>query len=280
MIKGRGKERRIMDIRIVDTTLRDGEQKAGIALGINDKVQIAKILDSMGIYQIEAGIPAMGKEEKQSIRKIAELGLKCRISTWNRLNIDDIKQSLDCGSDIVHISVPSSDIQIKAKLRRDREWVLDSIKRCLDYARSKNHQITIGLEDASRAEFKFLLQIIAAVSELGVSRVRYADTVGILSRKRIYEEIKIIRNETKTDIEIHTHNDMGMAVANALSAVKGGAEFVDCTVGGIGERAGNCDLLQFIKAAKACLGLSREVDELKLLEAQKDIMKIINRGQA
>ncbi len=264
-----------MNIHIVDTTLRDGEQKAGIALGINEKVQIAKILDSMGIYQIEAGIPAMGKEEKQSIRKIAGLGLKSRISTWNRLNIDDIKQSLDCGADIIHISVPSSDIQINQKLKKDRDWVLYNIKKCLGYVRNKNHQITIGLEDASRADIKFLLQIIAAVSEAGVNRVRYADTVGILSRKRIYEEIRNIRNEIRMDIEIHTHNDMGMAVANSLSAAKGGAEFVDCTIGGIGERAGNCDFLQFIKAAKACLGVFHEVDEVKLLEAQKDILKII-----
>lgn len=264
-----------MDIHIVDTTLRDGEQKAGIALGINDKVQIAKILDSVGIYQIEAGIPAMGREEKQSIRKIAELGLKSRISAWNRLNIDDIKQSLDCGADIIHISVPSSDIQIKAKLKKDRAWVLDNVRRCLDYARSKNHQITVGLEDASRADISFLLQIISAVSEAGVNRVRYADTVGILSRKLIYEEVRTIRDAIKIDIEIHTHNDMGMAVANSLSAARGGARFVDCTIGGIGERAGNCDLLQFIKAAKACLGAFQEIDEAKLLEAQKVILKIM-----
>jgi homocitrate synthase NifV len=264
-----------MNIHIVDTTLRDGEQKAGIALGINEKVKIAKILDSMGIYQIEAGIPAMGREEKQSIRKIAELGLRSRISTWNRLNIDDIKKSFDCGADIIHISVPSSDIQIKAKLKKDRDWVLDNVKRCISHARNKNQQITIGLEDASRAEIKFLLRIIAAASEEGADRVRYADTVGILTRKRIYEEIGVIRNEIKIDIEIHTHNDMGMAVANSLSAVRGGAEFVDCTIGGIGERAGNCDCLQFVKAAKACLGVSCEIDEVKLLEAQKDILKII-----
>jgi homocitrate synthase NifV len=275
MTEGRSKGRDIMDIRIVDTTLRDGEQKAGIALGINDKVQIAKILDSMGIYQIEAGIPAMGKEERQSIRKIAELGLRSRISTWNRLNIDDIKQSLDCGADMIHISVPSSDIQINTKLKKDRGWVLDNIKRCIDYTRGKGHQVTIGLEDASRADIRFLLQIISVVSEEGVKRVRYADTVGILSRKRIYEEVRTIRDAIKIDIEIHTHNDMGMAVTNSLSAVRGGAEYVDCTIGGIGERAGNCDCLQFIKAAKACLGAFRDADEAKLLEAQKDILKII-----
>ncbi|MCX8131547.1 MAG: homocitrate synthase [Clostridia bacterium] len=264
-----------MDVHIVDTTLRDGEQKAGIALGVNQKVHIARILDSIGIYQIEAGIPAMGEEEKQSIKRMSALSLKSRISTWNRLNIEDIKQSVGCGADIIHISVPSSDIQIRAKLGKDREWILENLKRCIAYAQKKSHEVTIGLEDASRADMEFLLQIMTAVLREGVNRVRYADTVGILYRKRIYDDIKIIKKKMKIDIEIHTHNDMGMAVSNSLSAVKGGASFVDCTIGGIGERAGNCDYLQFVKAAKACLRIFQEIDELRLYEVQEEILGIM-----
>lgn len=267
-----------MNVYVVDTTLRDGEQKAGIALGINEKVQIAKLLDAVGVYQIEAGIPAMGEEEKQSIKKMIALGLKCKISTWNRLNLEDIKQSLDCGADILHISIPSSDLQIQTKLKKDRSWIVEQLKRCIAYLQNKDCEITIGLEDASRADLNFLLQILSLAYAEGITRARYADTVGILDRGRIYDEIKAIRNHINMDIEIHTHNDMGMAVSNALAAVKGGALFVDCTVGGIGERAGNCNYLQFIKAAKTCLGAFPALDESKLLETQEKIYRIIRHA--
>jgi homocitrate synthase NifV len=269
-----------MNLFIVDTTLRDGEQKAGLAFGMAEKVRIAKILDYAGVYQIEAGIPAMGDEEKQSIQKIAELGLGSRISAWNRLNPEDIRQSMDCGADILHISVPSSDIQIQSKLRKDRKWILEQVRRCVCLARSGSREVTIGLEDASRADFGFLLQVISTACKEGVKRIRYADTVGILYKKRIFEEIREIRNELKVEIEIHTHNDMGMAVSNSLAAAEGGAAFVDCTAGGIGERAGNCNYLKFVKAARACLGVFCEVDELRAYEAQKNILDIINRKKA
>ena len=146
-----------MDVKIVDTTLRDGEQRAGVALGIEDKVNIAKLLDKMGIYQIEAGIPAMGGSEKVSIKKIVELNLKCKIATWNRITIEDIKNSLDCGAQIIHISAPVSDIQIKTKLNKDRNWVMDNLMRCINFAKENNAYVSVGLEDASRANFTFLL---------------------------------------------------------------------------------------------------------------------------
>ncbi len=264
-----------MDICVVDTTLRDGEQKAGIALKTGDKVQIAGILDHLGIFQIEAGTPAMGGEEKRSVSRIAGLGLKCKVSAWNRLNLSDILHSMECEVDIVHISVPVSDIQIETKLGKSREWVMNSLRKCVSFCMEKNFAVTIGLEDASRADSAFMLQIIASALMEGAQRVRYADTVGISTRNRIFEEIRSIRAAVDMDIEMHAHNDLGMAVANTLSAVKAGAAFVDCTIGGIGERAGNCDMLKFIQAAKACLGICNHYDMKKVKDAQKEIMGII-----
>jgi len=270
-----------MEINIVDTTLRDGEQSAGIALGLEEKLRIAKLLDKMGVYQIEAGIAAMGGEEKQSIKKIAKLGLRSKISSWNRLSINDINHSLDCGVDLIHISVPSSDIQIKHKLGKDRDWILEYLKKCVIFAKNKGAVVTIGLEDASRADSKFLMKLVANAFLEGVDRIRYADTVGVLFRQKIYNEIVKIRAELNIGLEIHAHNDLGMAVANSISAVMAGAEFVDCTIGGIGERAGNCDLLQFMRAAKAYLGMYEDTKMDELIEIQKDILKIINhRGKA
>ncbi len=262
-------------IRIVDTTLRDGEQKAGVALSIDEKVQIAKLLDKAGIYQIEAGVPAMGGDEKKSVEVIAGLGFKSRISTWNRINIDDIKHSVECEPDIIHISVPTSDIQIKSKLRKERSWVIDTLKRCLCVALESGCEVTVGLEDASRADFSFLLDVIAEVSMEGVKRVRYADTVGICHRQKVYEEISAIRTKIGVDVEFHGHNDLGMAVANSMAAYMAGADFIDCTIGGIGERAGNCNYAEFVAAVKGCLDEWNDVNIRDVMEMQSSVMSII-----
>ncbi|MDQ2087099.1 homocitrate synthase [Herbivorax sp. ANBcel31] len=267
-----------MLIKIVDTTLRDGEQRAGVVLRKNDKIQIAKMLDYMGVYQIEAGIPAMGGEEKNSIYEIMGLGLKSRISAWNRMNINDIKESIDINPHIMHISVPSSDIQIQHKFGKDREWVLENMMTCVNYAREKGFEVTLGLEDASRADFNFILSIITYAYKLGVERVRYADTVGILYRNKIYQDIQIIKKHFRNiKLEIHTHNDLGMAVSNSIGAVRGGVEFVDCTIGGIGERAGNCDFLKFVISAKGLLGSCKKYNVKEINRIQKSILKIIDR---
>jgi len=234
--------------KIVDTTLRDGEQMAGVELGFNDKIEFAKIIDSKDVYQIEAGTPAMGGDEKKSIEKLMELGLSSKISAWNRMNINDINHSIDCRVDIVHISVPVSDIQIKWKLGKDRIWVVNEMKKSVYYAKEKGLQVVVGLEDASRTSTDFLLHVIKEAKKLGVQRVRYADTVGILYPQKTFKLICEIRRNIDISIEFHAHNDFGMAVANSVSAVMAGAEFVDSTFGGIGERAGNCDYVKLINA--------------------------------
>jgi len=266
-----------MSVHIVDTTLRDGEQKAGVALRVSEKIHIAKVLDSMGIYQIEAGTPAMGGDEKKSIKKIVDLNLKSKISAWNRMNINDVRHSMDCGVEIIHISVPSSDIQILKKLNKDRSWVIDNLKKCINFCIEKDFKVTVGLEDASRADFEFLLQVMHVSLMEGACRIRYADTVGILYRQRIFNEITEIKKKLKAELEIHAHNDMGMAVANSVSAIMAGAEFVDCTIQGIGERAGNCDYMQFVTASRACLGLFRDVDMEMIEEGQEKIVSIISQ---
>ncbi len=236
-----------MECKIVDTTLRDGEQKPGVVFGIKEKLQISKHLDELGIYQIEAGVPAMGGEEKESIFRIKELGLKSRISSWNRLNIKDIQHSIDCGVEIIHMSAPVSKIQMKEKLKKDEDWIELQLRSCINYARKSSAEITVGFEDASRADFNFLLRLCRVCLEEGVKRVRYADTVGILTPGKTYDVIKTLKCFVPVEIEMHAHNDFGMAVPNSIAALKAGAEFIDCTLKGIGERAGNCDYDKFMK---------------------------------
>jgi len=236
--------------KIVDTTLRDGEQMAGVELSLNDKIEFAKIIDFAGVYMIEAGTPAMGGEEKNSICKLMELGLKSKISAWNRMNEKDIQHSIDCCVDVIHISVPVSDLQIKWKLGKNKLWVKEQMQRCIHFAKQKDFEVVVGFEDASRASMEYLLELCEEARELGVKQIRYADTVGILYPERTLKEISKIKENVDIEVEFHGHNDFGMAVANSVAAVIGGASFVDSTFGGIGERAGNCNYVELTNALK------------------------------
>lgn len=265
------------DLIIVDTTLRDGEQAAGIAFTAAEKITIAKMLDQAGVPQIEAGIPAMGREEQKTIRAIVNLGLKSRLLTWNRLNLADLKASIDCGVKFVHISAPVSDIHIQYKLRKNRAWVLDNIKTAIRYAREAGCQVSVGAEDASRADFDFLVKFAGIVRQEGAERLRYADTLGILDPFTACERIKRLVAATGLDIEIHAHNDFGMATANNLAAVKGGARFISTTVNGIGERAGNAPMEEVVMAMQKLYNRDMGISAGVFPALSKFVAKAANR---
>ena len=253
------------DIYIVDTTLRDGEQCAGKAFSIDEKVEIAKYMDENNVYQIEAGIPIMGDLEKECIKRILAIRKKSLISTWNRMNKKDIQHSFDCKPDIIHISVPTSDIQIYSNLGKDKLWIEKNLRECVYFAKDKGYEVTIGFEDASRAEINYIIDLCKIVKSMDVKRVRYADTVGILMPSLVREAVKTIIENTGVEVEIHAHNDFGMAIPISLEAVKSGAKYVDCTLDGIGERAGNCNLQEFIRISNVFLERNKE---LKRAEAK------------
>ncbi|KAB2952723.1 homocitrate synthase [Heliorestis acidaminivorans] len=238
------------DIIIVDTTLRDGEQTAGVVFANKEKLRIARMLDDLGVHQIEAGIPVMGGDEKQAIKDICKLGLKASIMGWNRAVISDIQHSVDCGVDAVAISISTSDIHIQYKLQTSREWVLESMIKATEFAKSQGMYISVNAEDASRSDLEFLIQFATEAKKAGADRIRYCDTVGILEPFVIYERIKKLREAVDIDIEMHTHDDFGLATANALAGVKAGANHVGVTINGLGERAGNAALEEVVMALK------------------------------
>ncbi|MNI45329.1 MULTISPECIES: homocitrate synthase [Clostridium] len=244
------------NIFIVDTTLRDGEQSPDIAFSLKKKIAIAKIMDNNKIYQIEAGIPAMGEIEKRCIYKIMEQKKNSLISVWNRLNKQDLIDSIDCNPDIIHISIPVSDIQIYSKLKKDRKWVVNKMRECVNFVKDKDYEVTVGFEDASRADINFIIHMAKILKDLGVNRIRYADTVGILIPSTTRTAITNILENVPIDIEMHAHNDFGMALANSIEAAKSGARFVDCTMNGIGERAGNCNLQEFIRVSSRLFNIN------------------------
>jgi homocitrate synthase NifV len=248
------------NIKIDDTTLRDGEQTAGVVFANEEKVHIAKMLDKVGVHQIEAGIPTMGGDEKEAIKSIVSLNLNCSILGWNRAVKSDIDDSLDCGVDAVAISISSSDIHIEHKLRKSREWVLESVKTAVDYAKGFNLYVSVNAEDASRSDMEFLLQFARTAKEVGADRLRYCDTLGILDPFETFMKVKTIIDIIGIDIEMHTHNDFGMAIANAIAGIKAGATYVNTTINGLGERAGNAAFEEFVMALKYLEGVDLGID--------------------
>lgn len=253
-----------MAFKLVDTTLRDGEQTAGVVFANQEKLNIARMLDEVGVEQIEAGIPIMGGDEKDIIKKMVKSNLRASIMGWNRAVIKDIQASVDCGVDAVAISISTSDIHIKDKLKSTREQVLNQMVTAVEYAKKEGMYISVNAEDASRTEDDFLFTFIKEAMSAGADRIRYCDTIGILNPMRTYNTIKSIRDTFGIDVEMHTHNDLGMATANAIAGVMAGATHVGVTVNGLGERAGNASLEEIIMAAKCSLDYANEYNLLSL----------------
>ncbi|HHY41159.1 MAG TPA: homocitrate synthase [Syntrophaceticus sp.] len=266
-------------IKIVDTTLRDGEQTAGVVFANKEKLRIAKMLDAIGVDQIEAGIPVMGGHEKETIKAICKLGLKASIMGWNRAVIKDIEHSLECGVDAVAISISTSDIHIEHKLRSTRQKVLESMVKATEFAKKHGVYISVNAEDASRSDPEFLYEFAQAAKEAGADRLRYCDTVGILDPFTTYERIGELISRVGIDVEMHTHNDFGMATANALAGVHAGAKWVGVTVIGLGERAGNAALEEVVMALKHLKGIDlnfktemfRELAEYVSLASKREL---------
>lgn len=262
------------NIIIDDTTLRDGEQTAGVVFTRREKLAIARLLDAIGVQEIECGIPAMGEDERDSIRALVGLGLSARLITWNRALIPEIQASIDCGINAVDISLSVSDQMIARKLKKDRTAVKEQLRTALGFAKQQGLYVSVGGEDASRADMGFLVELLQITRELGGDRFRFCDTLGILDPFTMYDKVAWLRAAVpEVEIEVHTHNDLGMATANAIAGVRAGARFVNTTVNGLGERAGNAALEEVVMGLKHACSLDTGIDthrfrELSLMVAR------------
>lgn len=227
---------------LIDTTLRDGEQAPGVAFSIDEKLSIAAMLDEIGVDEVEAGTPAISINEREAIRLITNAGFAFKTSSWCRATLSDLKLASEVNTQSVNISLPVSDVQIDA-LEKSRTWVIEELKQVLAFARQNFAHITMGAQDASRADRTFLKEFIFYALDSGAKRIRINDTVGVLSPMVTKELISdLCWNFPEVEFEFHGHNDFGMATSNAITALQSGARCVSATVNGLGERAGNAVL--------------------------------------
>lgn len=265
-------------IIIDDTTLRDGEQTAGVVFSLREKLAIARMLDAIGVGEIECGIPAMGEEERTGIRRLVELGLSARLMTWNRALLPDIEASISCGVPAVDISLSVSDQMISHKLRKDRVAVKEQLKVALGFAKEHNLYVSVGGEDASRADLHFLVELIEITHSMGGDRFRFCDTLGIMDPFTMFDKITFLRQAVpEIDIEVHTHNDLGMATANAIAGIRAGARFVNTTINGLGERAGNAALEEVVMGLKHACGMETGIDTHRFRELSLFVAKASHR---
>jgi homocitrate synthase NifV len=260
------KARAQASVGIHDTTLRDGEQAAGVCFTLNERIAIAKALVHAGVGEIEAGIPAMGEREQEEMRALVALRLPARLVAWCRMCDDDLRAALACKVTAVNLSTSVSDQQIERKLRRNRAWVLAESERLIRKAKEHGLTVSLGGEDSSRADLDFLSRLLEVAQAAGAKRFRFADTLGVLDPFATFEKIAYLRARTDMEIEIHAHNDLGVATANTLAAVRGGATHVSTTVNGLGERAGNAPLEEVAMALRYLENQESGIDPRALRE--------------
>jgi len=260
---------------IHDVTLRDGEQTPGVVFRKDEKVKIALKLDEVGIGRIEAGFPAVSEEDKQAVEEIAKLGLRAKIFTLSRLTRRDVDAALDCDVDGVVCEGSTSDIHLKYRLNLSREVIFDKAVDTIQYAKEHGLYASFMSVDSTRTELSFLIQFINRLaSETKVDSITVTDSYCTQHPLAFMIFIKNIKENCQKPLEIHCHNELGLAVANTLMGVAQGAEVVHVSVNGLGEKTGNASLEETVMALKLLFGMDVGLKYEKLYELSRLVQEL------
>ena len=254
---------------VFDTTLRDGEQTPGVSFRQDHKFAIARQLSECGVHAIEAGFPASSPAEFESVKAIAAMGLEADICGLARMLKADVDACLDAGVDLVHVFIPTSEIQRTHTIKKSPEEVVATTREVVGYVREHVDSCMFSAMDATRTELPFLIEVSRAAAEAGATIVNVPDTVGVYTPTKMLELIGALVPEVSAPLDVHCHNDFGLAVANTIAAVEAGAAQVQVTVNGLGERAGNADLAQTVMVLESILGVSTGVETKRLVETSR-----------
>ncbi len=283
------------EVRLLDTTLRDGEQAVGVIFTPREKAQIATLLGEIGIPAVEAGFPALGPEEKACIHAVVDADVIVKhgsggespleVNAFARARREDVRDAADCGVDSVIISVSTSDAHVERKFRAQQAWVMQQVEEAVDEAKKHDLIFTVSAEDASRTDLGFLIDYYRLAQELGARMVRYCDSLGVEDPYTTYRRIKYIRQalgssdaDEALPIEMHMHNDFGMATANVLAGIRAGAGSVAASIGGLGERTGNSPIEEVVMALKHLYGIDLGVDTARFREVAEYVAQASQRA--
>jgi 2-isopropylmalate synthase len=256
-------------VKIFDTTLRDGEQTPGVSLTPEDKLTLARQLDKLGVDIIEAGFPIASKGEFNAVKQIAGDDLNSTICGLSRVKKEDIDSCLNCGVELVHTFVPTSDIQIEHTVKKSKEEVIELAVNAVSYI--KDHGVTclFSAMDASRTDVDYLIKINKEVESAGADIVNVPDTVGVMIPPTMRILTKNVVDAVKIPVDVHCHNDFGLAVPNTLAAVEAGAREVQVAVNGLGERAGNANLEEVVMSLVSIYGVKTNIETKYLVETAR-----------
>ena len=262
-------------VRIFDTTLRDGEQTPGVSVTPEQKFKIAIKLDEIGVDAIEVGFPIVSQGEMEAIKAITKQGLNAEVCGLARTVQSDIDAAINCNLKYVHTFIATSDIHMQYKLKMTREQVLEKAIWAVDYAKKNDMQVEFSAEDATRSDRVFVNRVFKAVADAGADRLDIPDTVGYATPQYIAELVNDVKMATKLPVSIHCHNDFGLAVANAISGINAGASCAHVTINGLGERAGNTSLEEFVMALQCLYNKKHNIKTELLYETSKLISSIM-----
>jgi homocitrate synthase NifV len=265
-------------INIIDTTLRNGEKTAGVVFSKHEKLRIAKMLDEIGIPEIEIGTPALGEMERDIIKNILDSGLSARLYNYCNADKEAIEAAASTGVKNVVINISTSDIHIKEIYRKNRTWVVNKLREAISIAKKNGLRFIISAEDSTRTELEFLLKLVSISKKKGAERFRLCDTVSRFDPFRTFLNVSTIVNAIDFPIEVYNHNDFGMATANGMAAIRAGAGSIVVSVGGLGDGTGNAALEEIVMALRYLESIDLGIETTKFREIAEYVAKASSRA--